>query len=273
LSPEPWIPPPCYPPRCARTSVACTRLLLNSTLPTNTTGFYRLTCSQLSPWAGQFLTMHLVLRTCCKTRSCHSRSCRAVLPVFTVVLVVLACTQPLLGRARSTAYLRCRVSHLWASIRRRKSRGIPKYRHFHIQAVREASQTDVSSSTSQEQLRRPLIVVEALETLTKRFCQVATLSKAFERVVAMLRPPGSIQDNLGTIECFRIVQEMEKRSAGGRPPPTVLPDAEPSRVVKGGHELRHSRASPSIRALLRQRWECSPALTVTAQNSNRVLTL
>ena len=81
--------------------------------------------------------------------------------------------------------------------------------------------------------------------MKKRFGQVASLSKAFDRVVSMLRTPGGVgkalamcdsgtmlhgtsQDSPGIVECYRIVQEMEKCKAGGLPPPAVLPDADPA---------------------------------------------
>jgi hypothetical protein len=35
---------------------------------------------------------------------------------------------------------------------------------------------------------------------------------------------GTSKENPGIIECFRIVEEMEKCKAGGLPPPAVLPD-------------------------------------------------
>ena len=115
---------------------------------------------------------------------------------------------------------------------------------YAIQALQMA-QDDVSMGAKdfQEQICKPLKVVEAWSYLMiKRFGQVASKSKAFDRVVLSLRTPGGLRkvsamcasgvvlhgtstENPGIIECFRIVEEMQKCKAGGLPPPAVLPDA------------------------------------------------
>ena len=118
---------------------------------------------------------------------------------------------------------------------------------FGIQAIELASNGQSSQLEFREKICRPLKVVEVWANLMKkRFGQVASKSKAFERVVSMLHTQGGLkkvlamcdsgtmlhgtsQDSPGIVECHRIVQEMEKCKAGGLPPPAVLPDADPAR--------------------------------------------
>jgi hypothetical protein len=117
---------------------------------------------------------------------------------------------------------------------------------FGIQALGLVSDADMSKDEFREKICRPLKVVEVWANLMKkRFGQVASKSKAFDRVVSMLRTSGGLkkvlamcdsgtmlhgtsQDSPGIVECHRIVQEMEKCKAGGLPPPAVLPDADPA---------------------------------------------
>lgn len=116
---------------------------------------------------------------------------------------------------------------------------------YAIQALEMASEDpDMSAKDFQEKVCKPLKLVDAWSfMMVRRFGQVASASKAFARVVAMLRTQGGLrkviamsqagtvlhgtgENNPGIVECHSIVAEMEKCKAGGHPPPAVLPSHE-----------------------------------------------